>query len=131
MAKKTDLMGLGMPVFLAQRMAAEPTLVTGAGASRASATPLGGDQYLVVMIGSNGGGGFQLPQVGGQNGCLLGDDFVINALYDNAAVYPGPGMTISIAGGSYSTGTAVPVTQHTAISFYPVTATQWIGVKGV
>jgi len=130
MPKKSDLMGLGMPVFLAQRMATEPSLVTAAGVTRASATPINGDQYLVVMIGSNAGGGFQLPSIGGQNGCLLGDDFTINALYATASLYPGPGCTISIGAGSYSTGTAVPIELHTASSFYPVTATQWIGVKG-
>jgi len=130
MAKKADLMGLGMPIFLAQRMATEPSVVTAAGATRASATVLGGDQYLVCVTGTNGGVGVQLPQVGGSNGCLLGDGFTINGLYATASVYPGSGVTISIGAASYSTGTGVPVEINTATTFYPITATQWIGVRG-
>ena len=130
MAKKSDLMGLGMPVFLSQRMATEPSQVTAAGATRASATVLGGDQYLVCVTGTNGGVGLQLPQVGGSNGCLLGDDFIINALNATASVYPGSGVTISVGAASYSTGTGVVVELHTATTFYPITSTQWIGLKG-
>jgi hypothetical protein len=129
MAKKSDLMGLGLPVFLAQRMATEPSQVTAVGASRASATTLGGDQFLTVVVGTNSGVALQLPQIGG-NGCLLGDDFIVNALAATASVYPGSGCTISVGAASYSTGTGVTVELHTATSFYPITATQWIGIKG-
>jgi hypothetical protein len=130
MAKKTDLMGLGMPVFLARRLGMEPLQVTAAGATRASATNLPGDPYLACVIGTNGGVGLELPAVGGDTGALLGDPYIVQALYATASVYPGSGATISVLGASYGTATGVTVEMNTATVFYPVTATQWIGVKG-
>jgi hypothetical protein len=133
MPKKSDLMGLGMPVFLAQRMATEPSQVTAQGATFASAKQVAGDQYLISVTGSNTGMALKLPYVGGDGigyGALLGDDFIINALYGTCSVYAGSGVTISIAGANYASATGVTVEAHTATTFYPITATQWLGVKG-
>lgn len=130
MAKKSDLMGLGMPVFLARRLAMEPLQVTAVGASRASATTLPGEPYLVCVVGSSTGMSVELPAVGGDTGALLGDPIIVHALYATVSVYPGSGATISTIGANYATATGVTVEANTATVFYPITVSQWVGVKG-
>jgi hypothetical protein len=130
MAKVTDLMGLGMPVFLAERLSLEPAQVTAVGATRASSTTLGGHPYMAVVVGTNSGVGTQLPNVGGDQKPLLGDGVMVHALYATASVYPGSGATISAGGALYTTATSVPVEMNTTAIFYPATTTQWIGLLG-
>jgi hypothetical protein len=132
MAKKSDLMGLGLPVFLARRMADEPSTAYASGATLASATQLGGDQYLVVVTSASGtNASVALPAVGGDTGCLLGDSFTINNQYTaGILIFAQTGTSLSIAGAITSGSTGISVTAHTAVTFYPITATSWIGVKG-
>ena len=124
-------MGLGMPPFLAQRMATEPVIASAAGGTRASATAIGGSQYLTSFVLGTGSGGCVLPSVGGDNGALLGDDFVINNIIAGGLyVYAPTGCSISI-NGSYSSGSGgFNLSSHTTATFFPVTSTTWVGVMG-
>src|SRR5215467_13828147 len=118
MATKANLMGLGVNAFQAQRFATDPTLVFASGASTASATAIGGSQYLtVVTTTSAAGSGIALPQVGTDNGALLGDDFIINNQVASSITVFGPaGTTLSIAGVNNSLSTGVGLSTHKSIT---------------
>lgn len=129
MAKKSDLMGLGMSPFLARRTATDPQTVTAQGGSIASALPLGGDQYFVSVIASNGGAGLALPAVGGDNGALLGDDFIINnQLTASITVFGPANTTISISGVNNSLSTGIGLSTHKSLTAYPITSSAWLGI---
>jgi hypothetical protein len=136
MAKKADLMGLGMPHLIARRMATEPVIIVGEGTTVTTATPIAGDQYLSCVTTSAGSGrnGVLLPAVGGDNGCLLGDDFIINAQTGTSVIVyaantPG-GCAVSISqGAALTTGTTgVSVSVHRTMTLYPITVTTWLGL---
>lgn len=135
MATKTDLMGFGVPPLLAQRQGTTPIIATCGGTSAGSATQIGGDQYLTMITGSNGGSGLKLPQVTGDNGCLLGDDFIIqNNLGANIVVYAAnnaAGSTVTIYANATSAGglTGMSVATGQAIEMWPVTVSTWVGIK--
>jgi len=130
MATKANLMGLGVNAFQAQRFATDPTLVFASGASTASATAIGGSQYLtVVTTTSAAGSGIALPQVGTDNGALLGDDFIINNQVASSITVFGPaGTTLSIAGVNNSLSTGVGLSTHKSITAYPITTSSWMGI---
>lgn len=130
MARKTDLMGMGMGPILARRMATDPQTVNSQGASRASATQIGGDQYFVSVTGSNSGSGLALPPVGGDNGALLGDDYIINnQLTATIQVYGPAGSTISVSGANVSGSAGIDVQTHTTMTLYPITSSSWLGIR--
>ena len=123
-------MGLGMPAPLARRMATEPVVASAIGGTRASATQIGGDQYLTMFVLGTGSGGCVLPSVGG-DGCLLGDDFIINnQIAGGLYVYAPAGTTIDMAGQNQSGSSGVNLSSHTTATFYPISATTWVGVQG-
>ena len=133
MALASDLMGLGMPSHLARREASggSPTSlqVAAAGTTFSNATALGGQQYLVSV--NSGTGGLILPAVGGDNGCLLGDAFVVNnATGSGITLYAQSGSTISSNGSNAAASIGVSVGVHAAVTVYPVTSTQWIALRG-
>jgi len=133
MALASDLMGLGMPSHLARREAsggsASSLQIAAAGSSFTNATALGGQQYLVSV--NSGTGGIILPAVGGDNGCLLGDAFVVNnATASGITLYAQSGSTISSNGSNAAASVGASVGPHTAGTAYPVTATQWVWVRG-
>ncbi len=131
MAKKTDLMGLGMPFALADRLATDPSTITGGGGSIGSATAIGGDQYLVSVTASTGStNGVVLPSIGGANGCLLGDDFIINNQTASSVIVYAAGATTTISqGGSNTSGTTgISVSVHKSMTLYPITASSWLGI---
>jgi hypothetical protein len=129
MPKKADLMGLGLTPFLARRMATEPSAFTSSGASKASAAPLGGDQYFVYVNASNSGSGVLLPAVGGDNGALLGDDFIIhNLLSATIQVYGPTSSTIYFSGASASASAGVSIQPAFTATFWPATTSTWLGL---
>lgn len=129
MARKTDLLGMGVNPFQARRMATDPTPFTSSGASKASAALLGGDQYFVYVNASNAGSGMQLPPVGGDNGALLGDDFIIhNFLSATIQVYGPTSSTIYISGVSASASAGVSIQPAFTATFWPATASTWLGL---
>ena len=131
MATKSNLMGMGINPIPARRLATDPQTISSQGATRASATAIGGDQYFVSVTGSNSGSGVVLPVVGGDNGALLGDDFIINnQLTATIQVYGPTGTTISIFGSNVSGSAGFGLSTHNSVTLYPITASAWMGVAG-
>jgi hypothetical protein len=130
MALASDLMGLGVSPLIAAKTASAgigPVTIVAAGGTFGSATRIQCTQYLVSN--STGGGlAVALPAVGGDNGAFLGDDFVINnATTASLNVFCSSGVTISVSGSNTS---STVMTSHTTMTCYPITTTQWVGVKG-
>lgn len=134
MSQATDLMGLGLPPLLAGHIASGgvgPLTITAAGTAFSSATRIGPEQYLVTCTtaGGSGAAAVSLPAVGGDTGCLLADDFIINnaTATQSLTVFASSGVSISV-GGTNTSSTTVSV--HTTMTLFPVSTTQWVGVKG-
>ena len=124
-------MGLGLSPFLASKIARNPRSVTAQGATLASGSRIGSQTQIAYVVTTNSGSGLVLPNVGGDNGCLLGDDIVVvNGLQAAIIVYASAGATILGFGVSASgdTGTAI-ATANSAV-FYALTASTWSVVKG-
>lgn len=131
MAKKSDLMGLGLNFNLARVLATEPSTMSVVGSSQASAAQIGGDQYLVSITATATGNYANLPNVGGASGCYLGDDFLINnQTAGSVVITASAGVNFSVGGASTVGTTGVSIATHTATAFYPITATSWLGLKG-
>jgi hypothetical protein len=129
MATKANLMGMGVSPLLARRQATDPQTITAAGGSLASATGIGGDNYFVSVIASNTGAGLLLPQVGTDNGALLGDDYIINNQLTASITVFGPvGSTISISGVNVSGSAGFGLSTHKSVTLYPITASSWLGI---
>lgn len=134
MALVTDLMGLGMSPYLANRIATQPTALTAGGASSGSATQMGPNGLFYVNA-TNSGSGVKLPAVGGDPGCLLGDDVILtNILIDTVQVYiannaAGSVCTLYIDGASVTGTTGVSVSGGKSVCFYPLTVSTWIGFR--
>lgn len=131
MALASDLMGLGVPALQALRTATGgngPLTITAAGSAFASATRIGSAQFLVSCTNADGTKALSLPAVGTDNGCLLADDFIINnAGTTSLQIFASSGVQISV-GTTNSSATVIQA--HTTMTLYPVSSTQWIGVKG-
>jgi hypothetical protein len=135
MAKKADLMGLGLPMNLARRMSTEPLVITSGGTSVGSAVQIAQDQYFTVITASTASNNsVVLPQVGGDgpaSGALLGDDFIINNQAGTSCIVfvanNAAGSAVSISqGGAITAGTTgISVSVHKSGTFYPITASTW------
>jgi hypothetical protein len=135
MAKKADLMGLGLPMTLARRMANEPALITSGGGSIGSAVQIAGDQFFTIVTASAASGNsVLLPQVGGDApgaGALLGDDFIVNNQGSASTIVyianNANGSAVSISqGGVFTAGTTgISVGTHKSGTFYAITASTW------
>ena len=131
MAKQTDLMGLGLSPFLAQRLAdaAGTIIATGVGATQASAYQIAGTQFLLTVNGSNSGKAVSLPAVGGANGCLLGDAFIISSYPDTngaVTVFAPTGVSIVASSSVISGSLGCSILSSQAATFWPISATTWI-----
>lgn len=131
MSLSTDLMGLGVAPLQAERTASGgtgPLTILSAGSNFATSTRMGAAQFVVSNTDTDGTKAISLPLVGSDNGCLLADIFVINNASGNTLpIYASTGVVISCTGSNNST---VSLTTHTSINVYPISTTQWIGVKG-
>lgn len=131
MSLASDLMGFGLPDKLAIQIASAgngPLTITAAGSAFSSATRIQAHQYLVSCTNTTGANGLSLPVVGGDQGCLLGDDFIINnAGTTSLQVFASSGVVISSGGTNTSQTT---IAQHTTMTLYPITSSQWVAVKG-
>jgi hypothetical protein len=131
MSLSSDLMGLGVSPLLAARTATAGTgpitIVPTQAAAFGSATRIQVTQFLVGNTTVTGGA-ISLPPVGGDNGALIGDDFTINnATTGSLTVFCSSGVTISVSGANTA---STVMTSHTTMTCYPISTTQWIGVKG-
>ena len=124
-------MGLGLHPFLAQKIARNPRTVTAQGATLASASRIGNQTQIAYVVTTNSGSGLVLPNVGGDAGCLLGDDVVVvNGLQAAIIVYASAGATFLGFGVSASGDTGVAIATANSAVFYSLTATSWVVVKG-
>jgi len=129
MATKANLMGMGVGPILARRQATDPQTITAQGGSLASAQQIGGDNYFVSVIASNSGAGLQLPGVGGDNGALLGDDYIINNQLTASITIFGPtGSTISVSGNNISGSAGFGLSTHKSVTLWPITSSSWLGI---
>jgi hypothetical protein len=135
MAKSDNLMGLGMSYPLAARVGMNIQAVTIAGTSAGSATQLPGRQGIYYVLASNSGSGIKLPQVGGANGCLPGDEFtIVNNQGATLAVYAannGLGSAVTLIGNGAATAGTTGVsllTAHVAI-YKNINVSTWAFVK--
>lgn len=132
MSLAQDLMGLGTSPLLAAHTASAgtgPVTVTSAGTSLGTAVKMGAYQFLIsVNVSGTTGSGLVLPAVGGDNGCLIGDDFIVNNATGSTVIVYAP-ANVNISGGGVNNGT-FSVTTHTACTFFSITASQWVAVKG-
>lgn len=132
MSLAQDLMGLGVSPLQAARTAqggTGPLTVSAVGSSATTATKIGAYQYVVAITANAGTStGVTLPTVGSDSGCLLADDFVVNNQGSNTCtVYASSGVQISMQGVNSS---AQSISLHTSFTLYPISTTQWFGVKG-
>ncbi|SRR5258706_4787253 len=135
MALASDLIGLGLSPLLAARTASAgvgPVTMNGisGAASFASSSKIQCTQFLVTISNgtTNTAYGVALPTVGTDNGAFLGDDFVINnASSATLKIFVSSGVAISVA-ASNTNVTALQT--HTTLTCYPISTTQWIGVRG-
>jgi hypothetical protein len=128
----SDLQGLGVSPWVAAHVAnagTGPLTITAAGSNFATATRIGITQLIMFCTNTNGTTAISLPKVGGDNGCLLGDIFIINNGNgsNSLTVYASTGVAISVAGTNTSSAT---IAANTGASYFPISTTQWIGVKG-
>lgn len=132
MALASDLMGFGMPAQLAGRIATGgtgPLTLVAIGSSYATATKILTEQGLVSITASGATTtGVSLPPVGSDAGALLADDYVINNAGTSAiTIYASTGVLLSMNGSNNSTQ---PILSQTTVVMYPVSTTQWIGLRG-
>ena len=134
MALAQDLMGLGLPHSLALHIAeggTGPRLIAAPGSSFATATKIAGGQGAVYCTTADSTKGVALPTVGSgaTDGPLFVDDFIIanvNAS-DCLKVFASSGVSICASGTNTS---VVAIAVNTAMILYPVTASQWVGIRG-
>ncbi len=140
MATKSNLMGLGLPAPLANRMADAPDgtaiYATATGSSQGSAYQIPGAQAFTVVTATGTGQYLSLPSFGGDNGALVGDNYIILNMMTTASVVvcaplstAGSASAIIITGSSStagSTGTSVSVNR--AAVFYAITSSTWFGM---
>jgi hypothetical protein len=129
MATKANLLGMGMASQLARRSATDPQTFTASGASAGAAAAIGGDNYFICVNATATGSGVRLPPVGGDNGALLGDDYIINnQVTATIQVYGPVGSTISISGSNQSGSGGFGLSTHNSVTLWPITATSWLGI---
>lgn len=134
MAKKADLMGLGLPVFLANKLANDSVVATAVGATIGAAYVIGGEQYLTYVITtSDANAGVAIPAVGGSGalaGACLGDEYkVVNMGAAVANVYVKTCTSFLVGGVSVSGSVGVSVSVGGAIVCYPISASTWVGLR--
>lgn len=127
-----DLMGLGMPANLALQVAvggSGPLTIIAAGSAFSSSTKILANQTMVACTTADSTKGIGLPTVGGDNGCLLADEFTVGNVNgtDCLKVFASSGVTIC-TGGSNTSSTALGV--NTTMTLYPISTTLWIANKG-
>lgn len=133
MARAVDLIGLGVPWTHAYRLANDPVSVVAAGATVASCSSLPGNAGIFFVV--SGTSGVKLPQVGGDSGCLLGDDITIANLSTAAIVIfattnnAGSAVAIHANVTSATGSTGMSLLSGATGIFKAATASTWVGIK--
>ena len=132
MATRQNLIGLGLPVPLANRMcdASDGLIqITAQGATQASAYQLSTGQNAVLITATSGGAGVNLPVIGTDQGAMMGDNVIItNALSASVIVYAsGANTTITQLGASISAATGVSVSSYKVGEYFAASSSTWVG----
>jgi hypothetical protein len=132
MSLAQDLMGLGVSPLQAAHTASAgtgPVTATAAGNSYATATKIGAYQFLIsVNVSGTTSSGLSLPVVGGDTGCLIGDDYIVNNATVSTVIIYAP-ANVNISGRGVNNG-AVSILTHTTATLFSITASQWVCVTG-
>ncbi len=142
MALASDLMGFGVSPLLAARTATGgtgPLTILPAGTSYATSAKLGCTQFLVTTAAGTANlaatAAIGLPVIGGDNGALLADDFIINNSFGTSSIQIIASTSVLISGqGSLSSKQSLQL--HATATLYPVQSTlatataNWIMVAG-
>ena len=143
MTTKENLMGLGVPHFLADQIGMTPVITSCGGGSVASANRIKGTQYLTVITASVGNSsGLRLPDVGASAGTsndnfralLGGPGFnITNAFGAAIQIYAanndlGSAVTIIARGSAIAGTTGISLGVNQSGVFYPVTVSTWVGI---
>ena len=126
MAQFQDLMGVGVNPQLANLVDVTINSVIPSGSSFASATPIGSSPDIAVITATNNGSFLALPTLGGTNGCLAGDVFIIlNTLGASITVTAPTGYNIVGTGASAVGTTGVTVATNKQNIFWAVTGSTY------
>lgn len=124
MATKENLMGLGVPTFVAGLLGRTPVLATAAGTTMADARVAGGNEYDIVVAA--GTGGVVLKSPASVDGYLLGDRiWVTNITGASIALYFRNGGSVIIGGVSVSGSLGLSVGIGQSCLVRPITASTW------
>lgn len=135
MSTPENLMGLGLPHFLAARVGLRVQAVTVAGATAGAARQLPGVPGIYFVNASNSGSGLALPLVGGDapdRGINLSDHVqVANIIGATIYVYAnanaaGSAVTLYGAGLSAVGTTGISVQTGMIADLQPITVSTWI-----
>jgi hypothetical protein len=132
----SDLMGLGVSPLVALRTSnggSGPITGTTSSTSTtfalavANGNQIRSSQYFISITSVVNTTGLAIPPIG-ETGALLADDYVINnAGTTSLQIFASSGVIISTGGTNTSSTT---IAQHTTMTLYPVSTTQWVAVKG-
>jgi hypothetical protein len=133
MSLAQDLMGLGISPLQAAHTASAgtgPVTAVATGTSYGTATKIGAYQFLVSVTGvsSTTVSGLALPAVGGDAGCLIGDDFIVNNATTSPVVVYAP-ANVNISGRGVNQNN-ISLNTHTTATLFSITTSQWICVVG-
>lgn len=139
MATQNDLVGMGVPVFIARVQGKTPVVEQAFGAAAGSASPIAGDQYLSMVTATTTGSGLLMPQVGGDwaanAGAMLGDEFkIFNALATAIQIYcannaNGSAVTFYINAVSAAGTTGIALLSGQMAILTPFTVSTWVGIR--
>lgn len=131
MATKENLMGLGVPHFVAGKLGHTPVLVTAASSSIGAARVVGQEEYDLYINATNGGNGLVLKSPASVDGPLLGDEFwVTNILGASVALYIRNAL-IYVNGVSVSGSLGLSVGAGQTCIAKPLSASTWAVIGSV
>jgi hypothetical protein len=136
MSTPVTLLGLGLPVYIANLVGTQLVSATSQGAAIGSATTIPGANTLMYTTTSNSGSGFVLPAVTGDvNKANVTDRVVVaNLQAGSVVVYgattaQGSATTIFISGNSVTGTTGASVATGSVVEFFPISVSSWVGIR--
>jgi len=123
MATKEQLMGLGMPVFLAGKIGQTPSSVAAAGTTFGTATSVGGDNYNLFC--NSGTGGVVLKSPASADGYNIGDEIKFTNYTSAAVALYTRNALIIFSAVSVSGSVGFSVQPGQTFTMMPITASTW------
>lgn len=123
MATKENLMGMGVPHFVAGLLGRTPVLATAQGTTMADARVAGKDEYDIVV--NSGTGGVVLRSPASVDGYLLGDIIAFTNYTSAAVALYTRNATVIFSAVSVSGSAGFSVQPGQTFMMQPITATTW------